>query len=151
MDRFEELKNFIPFAQKFLVKQTEELSNETYLKTKKYNDLRNKLPHIIEIQRRYETSEKGRIQKRMRNAHHGFYRSSKIKDCDEIQFKKIRKFYLETPEGHHVDHVIPICAGGQHCLENLQYLKATINLRKFKRVTTNDKVSLMRNRFIRIL
>jgi hypothetical protein len=45
----------------------------------------------------------------------------------------IRAFYEARPEGHHVDHIIPlngknVC--GLHVLENLQYLPASENCRK---------------------
>lgn len=47
--------------------------------------------------------------------------------------KAINEFYKNRPEGHHVDHIIPInhpdvC--GLHCLANLQYLTAEENLAK---------------------
>lgn len=45
----------------------------------------------------------------------------------------IRLFYKRRPEGHHVDHIIPLSGrtvSGLHVLENLQYLPAVLNLRK---------------------
>lgn len=49
------------------------------------------------------------------------------------QIDLIREFYVNCPEGFHVDHVIPlqnpdVC--GLHVLANLQYLTAEDNLKK---------------------
>lgn len=45
----------------------------------------------------------------------------------------IRNFYLNCPEDHHVDHIIPLNGknvSGLHVLNNLQYLPKLENLRK---------------------
>jgi hypothetical protein len=45
----------------------------------------------------------------------------------------IRDFYANCPEGHHVDHIVPIkgkAVSGLHVIENLQYLPASENQRK---------------------
>lgn len=65
------------------------------------------------------------------NAH----RKGRIKDATPIWANKrdIRYFYLNCPEGYHVDHIIPLhgkFVSGLHVLENLQYLPATENLQK---------------------
>jgi len=52
-------------------------------------------------------------------------------DMDEIQ-----KFYRNCPTGFHVDHIIPLNGknvSGLHTVNNLQYLSATENLRKYNK------------------
>ena len=52
-------------------------------------------------------------------------------DMDEIQ-----KFYRNCPTGFHVDHIIPHNGknvSGLHTVNNLQYLSATENLRKYNK------------------
>lgn len=42
----------------------------------------------------------------------------------------IKLFYANCPEGHEVDHIIPISKGGLHHQDNLQYLPILENRRK---------------------
>lgn len=44
--------------------------------------------------------------------------------------EKIKAFYAACPDGHEVDHVIPISRGGLHHQDNLQYLPMLDNRRK---------------------
>jgi len=39
-------------------------------------------------------------------------------------------YYLATPEGHLVDHIVPFCKRGRHCISNVQYLTPHDNLVK---------------------
>jgi 5-methylcytosine-specific restriction endonuclease McrA len=48
-------------------------------------------------------------------------------DADQHQ---IRQIYVNCPNGHEVDHVIPISKGGLHHQSNLQYLLKPDNRRK---------------------
>lgn len=51
--------------------------------------------------------------------------------------KAISAFYENCPAGHHVDHIIPLqgkTVCGLHVLENLQYLPASENQRKFNKL-----------------
>jgi hypothetical protein len=48
-------------------------------------------------------------------------------DADQHQITEI---YAHCPDGHEVDHVIPIARGGLHHQQNLQYLPVLDNRRK---------------------
>lgn len=42
----------------------------------------------------------------------------------------MQQFYENCPEGHEVDHIVPISKGGPHHQDNLQYLTRQANRRK---------------------
>lgn len=62
------------------------------------------------------------------------YRAKKLQATPQwANIEAIKEFYENCPEGHHVDHIIPlngtnVC--GLHVIENLQYLPAKENLKK---------------------
>lgn len=56
--------------------------------------------------------------------------------------KAITEFYLNCPEGHHVDHVIPLrgkLVSGLHTVENFQYLPAIENIKKGNKIALHEK------------
>lgn len=66
------------------------------------------------------------------------YRARKLQAVPKwADMLAIKQFYDSCPEGHHVDHIIPLAGKdvcGLHTLDNLQYLPATENLRKGNRI-----------------
>jgi len=62
------------------------------------------------------------------------YKTSKIqRTVSWSELDKIKEFYNNCPQGHHVDHIIPLNGekvSGLHVLENLQYLPASDNCSK---------------------
>ena len=48
----------------------------------------------------------------------------------DADLEKIKEIYYNCPEGHEVDHIIPISKGGLHHQDNLQYLTISENRRK---------------------
>lgn len=67
-------------------------------------------------------------------------RAMRLQRCPSwSDLKAIEQFYNNRPEGHHVDHIIPLRGkkvSGFHVLENLQYLPSTENLSKSNKYTS---------------
>ena len=91
----------------------------------------NNLPSVKLCRKRYEKTEKGRIA-RKRVSKNRVERFT-TKDITEEQRPLLQRFYAELPEGHVVDHIIPLAKGGKHCLSNLQWLKKEDNFLKAAR------------------
>jgi hypothetical protein len=68
------------------------------------------------------------------NATNAKYKASKLKRTPVwAELEQIQEFYMNCPEGYHVDHIIPLQGGkvsGFHVLGNLQYLTASENISK---------------------
>jgi hypothetical protein len=87
-------------------------------------------------------SKRHEQQKRHYKSHQGSYvakvakrKAAKLQRTPAwADLDAIRDFYENRPEGHHVDHIVPLQGGDQvsglHVLENLQYLPAKENLSK---------------------
>lgn len=73
-------------------------------------------------------------------AEHTRRRRGQLKQATVFAHEKdaINEFYRNRPEGHHVDHEIPLShprVCGLHCMANLQYLKAVENMKKHNSFT----------------
>jgi hypothetical protein len=69
-------------------------------------------------------------------AHHAANRRARIKNATPAwaDDDAIKSMYHRCPDGHHVDHIIPLTSDivcGLHTEDNLQYLTASENHRKF--------------------
>ena len=62
------------------------------------------------------------------------YLASRLKRTPKwADLNKIKEFYMNCPEGYHVDHIHPLqgeIISGLHIIENLQYLIASENMSK---------------------
>ena len=63
-------------------------------------------------------------------ARHGYVRAYAANANKE----KIKQIYANVPEGHEVDHIIPLSKGGLHHEDNLQYLTVKENRQKGNRL-----------------
>lgn len=71
------------------------------------------------------------------------YRARKYEQTpNDADFKLIREIYKMCPKGYEVDHIIPICRGGLHHENNLQYLPAKENRKKNRFDNYNMSVAI---------
>lgn len=88
-----------------------------------------------EKKRRHRQSPSGRAHQRRRSiAKRKQLRVATPKWGDK---SAVNRFLDGCPEGHHIDHIVPLrgeSVCGLHVLENLQYLPAQENLRKSNKI-----------------
>lgn len=95
-------------------------------KTKKYASDKN-----TQTERFRKWQENNREKVRLKNANERAARLQRIPPWANKE--DIKEFYLNCPDGHHVDHIVPLrgkYVSGLHVIENLQYLPASENMSK---------------------
>ena len=82
--------------------------------------------------RKYKTPEelKEATRKKVREVSANYRAKVRNQTPADANRKAIKEFYDNCPPGYEVDHIIPISKGGQHTLENLQYLTIQENRQK---------------------
>lgn len=59
-----------------------------------------------------------------------YYTNKRNQTPVDADHKLIKEIYLNCPDGHEVDHIVPISKGGLHHQDNLQYLTVFENRSK---------------------
>jgi hypothetical protein len=128
-------------ARRFYLKHKEKISKKNKLYRIQHPGPRTqlkqwKINNPIEGQEYEEKIKNIRLKKKL--AKNAKRRADKLKRTPKwANLKAIKEFYMNCPNGYHVDHIIPLKGknvSGLHILENLQYLPAIENLKKGNRV-----------------
>ena len=71
-----------------------------------------------------------------KNTHRNAYRA-RLSIPHNADLVKINEIYKNCPDGHEVDHIIPLSRGGLHHQDNLQYLTREQNRSKSNKIEWN--------------
>jgi hypothetical protein len=88
-----------------------------------------------EKKRKYSQSPSGKLRQKIKS----LAKEERIARATPLWCDKsaIARFLAARPDGHHLDHIIPLrgeTVCGLHLVENLQYLPAQENLRKSNKI-----------------
>lgn len=115
--------------------------------TKNWRD--NNREHTREYSKQYRLKNKHTKEYKYKkaaadSARRARQRKALPKWVDKKHKKRIVEFYKKCPEGHHIDHIIPLTnknVCGLHVLWNLQYLPASENIRKKNNFRQEDAIA----------
>ena len=119
-------------------------NNKERIQETKRLDYENNKEEIIQKSKDYYMKNKQKIKERVshykknnRGRYNALCAKRKLATLQRTpswtDLEAIKKFYINCPEGYHVDHIIPLqgkLVSGLHTLENLQYLPAIENISK---------------------
>lgn len=137
-----------PEKYKNITKKSYRKNNEKRLKEKQeYYELNR--DSILEYKRVYSKNPRSKKLSRAVKRKREFLKSKACPIWADLE--AIKQFYLNCPEGYHVDHIIPIkhdLVCGLHTIENLQYLPSKLNIQKSNKFDGTLENNSWRQRYV---